>query len=144
MTGLFLENAQIKIEERITRIRELAEGISVQTKSHNQVLEIMERMDSTVQDSSGKHDWLGTENNFGTAINASNYLCAAEILDGIPGMENKAEKLFEKGKFYLRVLNKKDTENQAISDFTPIAQGVNISNELDPNVYIPEQDVFEN
>lgn len=139
----FVETAQIKRQDRITRIRELAERISIQTKSANQILEIMDRIDGTVMDSSGNHSWDGTENNFGTAINASNYLIAAEILDGVPNMENKAEKLFEKGKYYLRILNKKDTENQA-SSVGVISEGINITDQLDPAVYIPDQEVFDN
>jgi hypothetical protein len=103
----------------------------------------MDRIDGTVMDSSGNHSWDGTENNFGTAINASNYLIAAEILDGVPNMENKAEKLFEKGKYYLRILNKKDTENQA-SSVGVISEGINITDQLDPAVYIPDQEVFDN
>jgi hypothetical protein len=51
----FVETAQIKRQDRITRIRELAERISIQTKSANQILEIMDRIDGTVMDSSGNH-----------------------------------------------------------------------------------------
>jgi hypothetical protein len=52
----FVETAQIKRQDRITRIRELAERISIQTKSANQILEIMDRIDGTVMDSSGNHE----------------------------------------------------------------------------------------
>ena len=131
-------------EFRLTRIRNIAEGISSQAKPDSEILDIMDRMDGTVMESSKKHDWVGTENSFVTAVTASNCLIASEILDEVPGREAKSKDLLDKAKFYLRILNNKDTENQSASMIDPVSSGVNVTNELDPDVYTQDQDVFTN
>jgi len=130
--------------KRISRIRSLAENISVQVKSDGDILDMMDRWDSIVMDSARNHSWDGTEDNFESAISASNYFIASEILDDVNGMETKAAAHMDKAKFILRTLNKKDTENQSRTSIDPISVGINITNELDPAVYTPDQDVFGN
>lgn len=131
------DNTQVK---RIARIRAAADGVTIASISDDEVLEKLEKSDRWMEVQTNNYNWLETDAKWQTVLEASENRTASKI----PGiLKETYDKLERDYRNTVKALNQKDTETQKRNNFI-IAEGVNISNDLDPVVYTPDQDVFTN
>lgn len=129
-------------DKRTEDVRRLIGGLDTDYISDEQIQEEIEKYDNVVMGLTNKFDWVSTDQKFKSFLVASDYLTSAAILDGVPGTEaKKIESQRALARSVIAGINKKDSQIQQTS-IANISDGVNITNELDPDNYTPEQDVF--
>lgn len=129
-------------EKRIIRIRKAADGVTSISCSDDIIKELLEKSDRwiDVQTGKSKNGWLETDDEWEVVLETSENRAASQIT-GIT--KETFDELRLDYRDSVKALNKKDSDIQQTS-ITPVAEGVNIINELDPEVYIPEQTIFDN
>lgn len=106
--------------------------------------EMLNRFDNWAETQTNNFTWDGTEDKFPTFVSASSLMASAEYLDGHPGVDpSKAGNQRIAARDAIKAVNQKDTSIQKASVFA-IAEGVNIANDLDSDVYTKDQTIFTN
>jgi len=133
------DNTEVK---RIIRIRKAADGVTDISCSDDIIKELLEKSDRWIDVQTGKSEseWLETDDEWEVVLETSENRAASKIT-GIT--KETFDELRLDYRDSIKALNRKDSDIQQTS-FTPISAGVNITNELDPAVYTPEQTVFDN
>lgn len=126
-------------DDRYDAVRRLAH-VSKITFPNDKLKPIVERGDTAMQKATGNYTWVSSDADWLTALKVSDYFAAIEICDGLPNED--CGPLREGLDKDLKKLNGID-ETSSSSTFA-VSGSINISNELDPNVYLPTQDVFTN
>ena len=125
--------------KRVQRIRDAADGVTVASISDESILEKLEKSDRWGETITNKFDWVETDKKWQTFLEMNENRTASKI----PGiLKETHDDLKEDYRTTSKALNRKDSEIQETAT-EPISQSVNITNELDPAVYTPDQDVFE-
>ena len=124
--------------KRVQRIRDAADGVTVASISDESILEKLEKSDRWGETITNKFDWVETDKKWQTFLEMNENRTASKI----PGiLKETHDDLKEDYRTTSKALNRKDSEIQETAT-EPISQSINITNELDPAVYTPDQDVF--
>lgn len=102
---------------------------------------IVLRGDNNMEAATNKYTWADTDNDWELALKISDYYGAIEIVDGLPN--ESSDDLWTALNKLIGQINRTDTTSGAASTLA-IVGTVNIQNQLDSNVYIPDQTVFDN
>ncbi|MCV0398548.1 MAG: hypothetical protein K5785_00980 [Nitrosarchaeum sp.] len=130
-------NTQAK---RIQRIRDAADGVTTASVSDDMILEKLEKSDTWMEVMTNNFNWQESDPKWQTALECSENRAASKL----PGiLKETHDDLVKDYTMTVKALNRKDTENQN-TGMTHIAEGINITNQLDPAVYMQDQDVFTN
>jgi len=134
------DNTQVK---RVQRIRDAADGVTTASISDVTILEKLEKSDRWIETMTGKAEdgWLETDDKWQTVLEASENRAASKLSSAIS--KDTHDSLVQDYRDTVKALNKKDSEIQQ-TNIANISKGVNITNELDSEVYTPDQTVFTN
>jgi len=125
--------------KRRTNTRKLAGNLDDQDITDIDIDVIIDRADNWMETQTNKFDWTSADQSFDSALTASNLMASAEILDGHPGVDSaKVEGQRRAARDIIKAINRKDTDIQATSG-KHLDVKLNITNELDPLNYIPDQ-----
>lgn len=140
--AIYVDAADNTIDKRIARIRKAADGVTSISCSDDIIKQLLEKSDRwiDVQTGKSKNEWLETDDEWETVLEASENRAASKIA-GI--LKETFDDLRLDYRNTVKALNKKDSDIQQTS-LPAIVEGVNIINELDPEVYTPEQTIFDN
>jgi len=146
MALVFTDAGDNTSAKRVARVRRLAGNLSSSDISDDDTIEIINRQDDWMLMHIGITDsanFTSSDSRWTQGLQAGELMAAAEINDGIPtnSAASKAKDQRLAARDIIKAMNKKDSDIQQTT-ITTISDGVNITNELDPANYTPEQDVF--
>lgn len=146
MVLVFTDAGDNTSAKRIARVRRLSGNLSSDDVSDDDTIEIINRQDNWMLMQIGIRDsanFTSDDFRWTQGLQAGELMASAEINDGIPtnAAATKAKDQRIAARDIIKAMNKKDSDVQQTT-ITTIADGVNITNELDPANYTPEQDVF--
>lgn len=121
--------------DRLTQIRKLAGNLDEHDAPDDDVEQMMLNYDNWVEVKTQKFDWASTDDEWKQVLNASNFMTAAELLDGIP-TDRAAKKAGEHriaARDIIKAINNKDDDQPKLVIH---GAGPNLTDELDPVNYI--------
>jgi len=125
-------------QDRYDNTRELAH-VSKIAFPNDRMLDFILRGDNDMEIDTNKYNWTSSDNDWQTALKISNYHAAIEIVNGLPN--ESATELQTTLDGLIAAINR--TGDSASASTLQVSNTrLNISNELDPVVYTPIQDVF--
>ena len=126
------------LETRCDHTRGLAH-VSRISFPNDKLIPFLLRGDNSMESATNKYDWDSADDDWELAIKISDYYAAIEIVDGLQNEDSSQLKETLEG--LIADINR--TGDSGAAGTLAITGDVNISNRLDPNVYTPEQTVFE-
>ena len=136
---IFTDTGSNTQAKRIQRIRDAADSVTTFSVSDASILEKLEKSDVWIQTITQKYDWISTDKEWDSVLEASENRAASKI----PGiLKDTYDRLVADYNKTIKALTGRDETQSNTLD--PISDGINITNELDPAVYTPDQDVFTN